>query len=749
MYGNLSHIFSRFTHSLRFKLSFYAGLVVFFGIVIFTLHSINKQETNLINAQVQAALRDSEVVKAAIWNGMMTKDREVIRQIVRAIGKQEGFKAINIFDRTGKLHYTSKAEDKASPQRSAADNPLLVDIDSNVAVKYEFQDKGKVLNVVNPLVNDASCSTMGCHEGPIEQPSLGALEIKLPLGDLRKQLWENARETYVFALFLFLLVSSIIGIGVIYFVSRPIEKLKARANRMAKGEYVPARPSTGQDSIAELSRAFEEMSRQIHEHTRDLEQSRKMYKDLFEKVPCYLTVIGSDYRIVRTNQVFASDFGDQVGRHCFEGFKGNSTKCENCQVERTFIDGLPHMSEEIWHPESSDKRFVVVNTSPIFDEYGKISEVLEMSVDVTKLEQLKADLRKKEQEYASLLENVPCYLTLVDRSYKIAFANSMFVEDFGECVGENCYKVYKGQDTKCENCPVEQTFDDGLPHASEEIWQRDGKDVHIVLQTAPILDENGRVAHAMEMCTNITELKLLRNELANLGETIAGMSHTVKNILSGLEGGVYMVDSGLKRGKEDRMRVGWEMVKKNVERVSVLVKDILYASKKRPPEYSKTDPAKVLLDVYDLYEEKAKNKGVELLKDFSDQMGSAVFDVKGIHSAVSNLISNSIAACSTMDRKDSKIILGGRVEGNMFVIHVTDNGCGMPDQVKQNLFKKFYSTKGSEGTGLGLVVTKKIIEEHGGRIQVYSRLGEGTSFQIEIPTSPIQESQEPKSMVLQ
>jgi signal transduction histidine kinase len=102
-----------------------------------------------------------------------------------------------------------------------------------------------------------------------------------------------------------------------------------------------------------------------------------------------------------------------------------------------------------------------------------------------------------------------------------------------------------------------------------------------------------------------------------------------------------------------------------------------------------------------------------------------------------------------MDRKDSKIILGGRVEGNMFVIHVTDNGCGMPDQVKQNLFKKFYSTKGSEGTGLGLVVTKKIIEEHGGRIQVYSRLGEGTSFQIEIPTSPIQESQEPKSMVLQ
>ncbi|MBI5251255.1 MAG: HAMP domain-containing histidine kinase, partial [Desulfomonile tiedjei] len=221
---------------------------------------------------------------------------------------------------------------------------------------------------------------------------------------------------------------------------------------------------------------------------------------------------------------------------------------------------------------------------------------------------------------------------------------------------------------------------------------------------------------------------------AVLGETIAGMSHDVKNILSGLEGGVYIVDSGLKSGRQDRTHTGWSMVKKNVEKVSELVRDILYASKERVPEYQECDIAELLTDVFDLYEKKALENGIHLVKEFDENMGTALLDPKGIHSAVSNLISNAFQACRTAPGdRELRIVIGGFVEGSTLSLWVADTGAGMSEDVQQKLFTRFYSTKGSKGTGLGLVVTRKVVEEHGGNISVESSLGVGTRFHIEIP----------------
>jgi signal transduction histidine kinase len=218
-----------------------------------------------------------------------------------------------------------------------------------------------------------------------------------------------------------------------------------------------------------------------------------------------------------------------------------------------------------------------------------------------------------------------------------------------------------------------------------------------------------------------------------LGETIAGMSHTIKNILSGLQGGVYVVDSGLQRGREDRVREGWDMVKRNVEKVSDLVHEILYASKGREPEYTECDPAQILNDVCDLYEERLRAEEIALVKDFEGQMKLCMLDGLQIHNAVSNLISNAFHASRESLNRPRQITVSGRVEQDELRITVSDNGIGMTEEVREKLFKKFYSTKGSKGTGLGLVITRKIVQEHGGSISVESEYGKGTSFCIKIP----------------
>jgi signal transduction histidine kinase len=320
----------------------------------------------------------------------------------------------------------------------------------------------------------------------------------------------------------------------------------------------------------------------------------------------------------------------------------------------------------------------------------------------------------------------------------------MFSADFGNRWGEPCYKAYKGRSEKCENCPVEKTFNDGYSHYSEEIWTINGSERHIIVRTAPVTDQSGGILAVMEMCSDVTELKMLENRLAILGETIAGTSHAIKNILSGLEGGVYVVDSGFRSQNEQRMTTGWVMVKKNVGMISELVKDILYASKDRKPELKAVDPGQVLGNLIELFDEKAGKEGIRLVKAFDDKMGEALLDPQGIHTLLSNLITNAMAACAeNRGASAPQIILSARVEDALLIIEVADTGPGMSEDVKDNLFKKFYSTKGAKGTGLGLLVSRKIVDENGGTITCESELGRGTKFIVRLPfKKPGQETAE-------
>jgi histidine kinase len=731
MLQNWIQLLKKFTHSLSFKISFYAGLLMFIALISFAFQSIATQERHAINKMIQGALKDSEVIKAAVREGMMTNDRRVIKEIIKSIGAHAGFREINIFDRQGALLYSSHAA-KEKGVAGAESDPLLRDVAADASVRHRISKDGMRLTLVNPILNMESCSSAACHAHPQDQKILGALAIKFPLDDLRQEIYGDARKTVVFAFLLFVSISTIIGLAVIFLVNPSIRRLQDQAAKVAKGEYQPETVVIGSDEMAELSRSFDEMSRLVNERTTRLAEGRRMYKSLFEEVPCYLTAVSSEYRIVRANRAFKDQFGDVIGKHCFVGYKQRRSRCEFCPVERTFADGSSHQSEEVWRLGDEDAH-VIVKTAPIFDDNGVMTEVLEMSLDVTRLKRLQMELQKEQEAYKYLFENVPCYITLVDKGYNIIQSNKLFQEHFGARVGPKCYAIYKNADHKCDNCPVEKTFADGVSHQSEEIWLRDGEETNIIVNTAPVTVGNGEIRAVMEISTNITEVKRLQNELMILGETIAGMSHTIKNILSGLQGGVYVVDSGLQRGREDRVREGWDMVKRNVEKVSELVKQILYASKDRIPEYRECDPAEILNDICNLYEARIQAEGIVLVRDFASEMKLGLLDGPQIHNAVSNLVSNALHACREAHERGSFIKVSGKIEQDELQISVSDNGVGMTDELREKLFKKFYSTKGSKGTGLGLVITKKVVQEHGGSISVESEPGKGTSFYIKIP----------------
>ncbi|HEV2971958.1 MAG TPA: ATP-binding protein [Pirellulales bacterium] len=227
--------------------------------------------------------------------------------------------------------------------------------------------------------------------------------------------------------------------------------------------------------------------------------------------------------------------------------------------------------------------------------------------------------------------------------------------------------------------------------------------------------------------------------LAAVGQTIASLSHHIKNILQGIRGGSYLIEMGLAEHDEQVVGKGWHIVERNQRRISSLVLDMLTFSKDREPDFAAADLNAVVTDVVDLIRARAEEMKVALRFEPDAEIPPLTFDAEGIHRAALNIVTNALDACD--EREDSIVTIRTRQltgDGVVQVI-VEDNGTGIPPENLQQIFNPFFSSKGSRGTGLGLAVSQKILKEHGGRILVESRPGEGSRFILELPAMPAEE----------
>lgn len=221
--------------------------------------------------------------------------------------------------------------------------------------------------------------------------------------------------------------------------------------------------------------------------------------------------------------------------------------------------------------------------------------------------------------------------------------------------------------------------------------------------------------------------------LAAMGQTIATLSHHIKNILQGVRGGSYLIDMGLNDHNEELVRKGWHVVEKNQNKIYHLVMDMLTFSKERQPALVPAQLNETVGDVIELMQARAAECSVELQFRPDKNLPMCTFDPEGIHRAVLNIVTNAIDAVEGADRALVKVETGLHTESDMLWVAVSDNGPGIPEDQLGRIFNVFESTKGARGTGLGLTVSLKIIREHGGDIAVESRLGEGSRFTLAWP----------------
>lgn len=232
----------------------------------------------------------------------------------------------------------------------------------------------------------------------------------------------------------------------------------------------------------------------------------------------------------------------------------------------------------------------------------------------------------------------------------------------------------------------------------------------------------------------IREKSELQNHLSSLGLMIGSISHGIKGLLTGLDGGMYILEKGLYSENKDKVDEGWQTVKLMVGRIRKMIMDILFYSKSRQLQQERVDLKNFAEEVARTAAQRLDACGITLDSHIDMPNTLCTIDTGYLHAALMNLFENAIDACRDAGGDVGPCIgFSAVVDKAEMVFTVSDNGVGMDDQTLDHLFTLFFSAKDRRGTGLGLFVTKNIVDQHGGTIQVSSSPGRGSRFTVRLP----------------
>jgi two-component system, NtrC family, sensor kinase len=364
-----------------------------------------------------------------------------------------------------------------------------------------------------------------------------------------------------------------------------------------------------------------------------------------------------------------------------------------------------------------------------------------------RVEEATAEIKRISGFQANLIDNALDGIVAADQSGKILIFNASAERLTGyspeEVVGKlslpDLYGVELAE--RWLKCPAPQPDPETNRHLDTAVRTRSGEQIPVRL-TGITLREEKEVVGCVTFFQDLRRVRELERQLiqserlAATGQSVASMAHAIKNIVTGLKGGMFVVNKGFELANQEYLESGWDMVQRNIAKISSLAMDLLTYSKERKPQYRPGRPHSLAAEVVELLKPRAFEFGVDLVLETPADLGPVEMDITGMHQCLVNLVNNAIDACrpEVCGHRQGRVTL--RLcpwpEGGV-CFEVEDNGCGIDDQDREKIFTTFFSTKGAEGTGLGLLNVRKIVGEHHGRVEVHSEPSKGSVFRVFLP----------------
>lgn len=361
-------------------------------------------------------------------------------------------------------------------------------------------------------------------------------------------------------------------------------------------------------------------------------------------------------------------------------------------------------------------------------------------------------LRESEERMSLLFNSLPDFIVQVGTDMKVVWANQCVTEVKPDAVGQYCYRVFRAASRLCPDCPVRQCMESGTivseELAYEGFTEREGE-TWWSLTGIPLKDESGTVTGAIEVCRNITDRVEMEASLRQsqkmeaIGTLAGGIAHDFNNILGGIIGYTELVQGDVPQGS--RVQDDLKEIIKSADRAKDLVRQILTFSRKSRKERKTLSIAPIIQEAVKLLRSTIPTT-VEIRPAINEQSGMVNADATQMHQVMMNLCTNAAHAMQETDgvldvslnpvvlSEESMGIYHDLTPGPYVELRIADNGAGIDPRILPRIFEPFFTTKEQQkGTGMGLAVVHGIVKDHGGEINVESRVGAGTTFTILLP----------------
>lgn len=617
--------------SLSFQLSFPVGLIIFIAVALGAYLNIQGQSRQLTERVKAEGAGFAETIRRATFRSMMADQRGHLYSTIRDLADQPGINRVRIFNAEGRIIFSSLPQEQGTEVDKKAeacfgchaqDQPLAKLPTKNRSRIFKAPDGQRILGTILPVYNQPSCASKSCHAPPGEKKVLGVLDVDMSLASMDAQLDQELHRTLLFALLLFLAASTIVGLSVIFTVSRVVKRMSAEVDKLAAGDHQYAAPLKAPAELGVLAESIAYMAERVAQRT---ERLSRRYRQLVDDSP---------------NAIFLLD-----DRGCL--------LMSNPEAERML--GL--------EPE-------------------KLAGV-ELSILVAK-------------------EDRPFLLKALEqaRSQKGA----------GDLVRLGFPAAAKGGRI------LEGRF---------RAWERENGPGAFI---GTFLDKTDRSELESQLMKHASD--------AAVGQTVAGLVPYIRNLLHGLNNASYIVDQGLEAEDLELLKQGWQMVNHSVRRVASVAEDLLYYADYKIDELRPFDLNHLLQDVKSLSAVKSQEIGAALLVREDRSCQTVIVDQKGLRRALLNLVNNALDALAARPQQDpvGRVVLSCEKNAvGQVIISVDDNGPGIPEEVGRYLFTGLFSTKGAKGTGMGLLLVQKVVEDHGGYVSYSCPLEGGTRFTLVVP----------------
>ncbi|MFH1394635.1 MAG: ATP-binding protein [Candidatus Omnitrophota bacterium] len=556
------------------------------------------------------------------------------------------------------------------------------------------------------------------------------------------------------------LIAWILGILVARVIANPIWRLHECTEMIGKGNLDYKCEVTTKDEVGQLSTAFNKMTHNLQQTTtsitnlnkeiderkrtaRKLAESRAQLKGLLDGSPDLIAQIDTNMKVVWANKAALDLYPDVMGRFCYKAYgDGSDGPCKGCPCIRAMKTGKietdivykPHL------PGIEGETYWEDIGVPIKDERGDVVGVIDIARNITerRIAQQELEFAHKRIEY--ILGATKTGLDVIDADYNVIYVDSEWRKIYGDPKGKKCYEYFMGRNVPCEVCGIKKALETKQIVVTEEKLPREGNRL-VQVTTIPFQDEKGEWLVA-EINMDITERQRAEQEVKRAveikSEFISIVSHELRTPLTAIREGINILSDETTGPLSDMQKNFIKLTQRNVERLSRLINDVLNFQKLEADKVVfkmiKNDINEVVQEAKKIMEPIAQNKEINIAVSAAMYLPRFKFDRDKIMQVVTNMLDNAIKHMG----KGDVIITTSMEEEQSVRVSVKDTGKGIRKKDIPKLFHTFEQIeKGKNrktgGTGLGLAICKDIVEKHGGRIWVESKLNKGAEFIFVLP----------------